>query len=247
MPTAVRRAVLPSPPPASRLRHPALVVPLACVALAAAAAGAFYGSLPGARDAPARVARILAAHGGRPVTVAPTARIARAIVAVEDKRFFSHGALDPIALGRVAVKTLTGGSDPGGSTITQQLAKTLYVSRPGTLSGGLRAIAMAFKLEHEYTKAQILSMYLNAIYLGHGYYGVEVASRGYFGVPYDRLSWARAATLAGLPQAPSAYDPYAHPDAARARRAEVIQQLAATHALPPAQLAALRRAPLALR
>jgi membrane peptidoglycan carboxypeptidase len=244
MSTAVRRAVLPS---LRRRTIVALLALLAPLALLAALAGGYYGSLPGAGDAPARVTRILAAHHGQEVAVPPSARIARAVVAVEDERYFSHGALDPIALGRVAVTTVTGGSDPGGSTIAQQLAKTLYVRGPGTLPGALRAIGMAFKLEHAFTKPQILSMYLNAIYFGHGFYGVQQASRGYFGVPFDRLSWAQAATLAGLPQAPSAYDPFAHPAAARTRRGEVIARLGATHALPPGQLAALRRAPLALR
>jgi penicillin-binding protein 1A len=211
-------------------------------------AGAFYASLPGVGDASARLSSILHLHEGRRVAVAPSAKVARAIVAVEDERFFSHGALDFVALGRVALDTLTaGGVDAGGSTISQQLAKTLYVRRPDSLGARLRAIGLAFKLEDRYSKAQILGMYLNAIYFGNGFYGVERASRGYFGRSVAELSWAQATLLAGLPQAPSAFDPFVHPGRARVRQREVLRQLVARHIVPAGAAMRIARAPLALR
>jgi penicillin-binding protein 1A len=202
-----------------------LIASLGVVAVASAAAGALYGSLPGVGDARARVAHSLEHHGGRIVRVNPDARVARAIVAVEDERFFQHGALDPVAIARVLGSSVTGGGvDPGGSTIAQQLAKVIY-REPETLLGRLRAIGLAFKLEQRYRKREILSMYLNAVYFGHGYYGVEQASQGYFRRNARNLSWPQAALLAGLPQAPSAFDPYLHLGAARRRQRQVLAQL----------------------
>jgi penicillin-binding protein 1A len=221
----------------------------ALVALAAVscACGAVYGSLPSTGDAVARVELILRAHGARFIAIPARARVARAIVAVEDQRFFDHGAIDPVAVGRVLVDTVTHpGSDPGGSTIAQQLAKTLYVRDPGSLIGRLQAIGLAFKLEHDLSKAEILQLYLNAIFFGHGYYGVAQAARGYFDRAPGALSWRQAALLAGLPQAPSAYDPVAHPTLAWERRREVLRRLAATAVLPSAQAIRLVRAPLGL-
>lgn len=219
---------------------------LACVAVLAGAAGALFGSLPGVDDAPTRVAQILRGHGGRLVTVVPRDRVARAIVAIEDERYFSHGAVDPIAVGRVVLTTLSaGGADPGGSTIAQQLAKTLY-RRPETLIGRLQAIGLAYRLERSYSKRQILGMYLNAIYFGHGFYGIDQASRGYFGRRANALSWAQASLLAGLPQAPSALDPFRYPEAARARRRLVLMALASGGALPASAARRLSAAPLGL-
>lgn len=237
-------------PRAASRRRPrrAAVAGLAAVAVLAAATGAFAGSLPSVAGAPARVAAILRAHGGTAVPVAPSARVARAVVAAEDERFFSHGAIDPIAIGRVIVSTVTGGpSDPGGSTIAQQLAKTLYTRGRETLAARLREVGLAFALEHRYSRPRVLSMYLNAIYFGHGLYGVGAASRGYFGRPPGALGWGQAALLAGLPQAPSAFDPLRHPSLARARQREVLAQLVRTGALGRAAAARAARAPLALR
>ena len=99
--------------------------------------------------------------------------------------------------------------DPGGSTIDQQLAKQLYGAGDG-LSGTLRAIALGIKLSLSYPKPQILNMYLNAVYYGNGYWGDLAAARGYFNTTPSKLDWAEAAMLAGLPQAPSTYDPLEH-------------------------------------
>jgi membrane peptidoglycan carboxypeptidase len=221
----------------------------ALVALAAVscACGALYGSLPSTGDAVARVEQILRAHGARFAAIPDGTRVSRAVVAVEDQRFFDHGAIDPVAVGRVLVDSVAHpGSDPGGSTIAQQLAKTLYVRDPGSLIGRLQAIGLAFKLEHELSRPRILQLYLNAIFFGHGAYGVGQAARSYFHRAPAQLSWRQAALLAGLPQAPSAYDPVAHPALAWQRRREVLRRLAATAVLPSAQAIRLVRAPLGI-
>jgi membrane peptidoglycan carboxypeptidase len=151
-----------------------------------------------------------------------------------------------VALGRVVVATVTRAGDPGGSTIAQQLAKTLY-DEPPTLLGRLMAIGLAFKLEQRFSKPRILSMYLNAIYYGHGYWGLERASRGYFGRSARALTWGQAALLAGLPQAPSLLDPFVHPQAARQRQAVVLRQLVSQGSLTSAAAQRIGRRPVALR
>lgn len=185
----------------------------------------FYLSLPSVADAPARVQAALRAHDGVAVRIGPGMRLARATVAIEDRRFFEHGAIDPQSLVRVAVDSvLHPGSDPGGATIAQQLAKVLY-DEPATIGGRLRSIGLAFKLEQHYSKARLLSMYLNAVYFGHGFWGAGRASLGYFKRPVSRLTWPQAALLAGLPQAPSLLDPVTHPEAARDRQVAVLRAL----------------------
>jgi membrane peptidoglycan carboxypeptidase len=222
-------------------------VGLVVLALIAASAGAIYGDLPGVGDAQARIAAEMGTHHGRVVPIRPHDRIARAVVAVEDERFFEHGAVDPIAIARVISSSIFGSAvDPGGSTIAQQLAKVLY-REPETLSGRLRAIGLAFKLEGAYSKPAILSMYLNAVYLGHDFYGIGQASRGYFGRSPNQLTWSQASLLAGLPQAPSAFDPLRHLAAARARQREVLAQLVAQHAITQAGARRIYAQPLGLR
>jgi membrane peptidoglycan carboxypeptidase len=233
-----------SPP---RLRRKAAVA-LACAALvllagAAGAAGTLYASLPGVADAGRRaVARL---GGAPPVTAtALPRRVATAVVAVEDERYWRHGAVDPIAIGRALVAAVEHpGRDPGGSTIAQQLARQLYLPAEGA-GGALvtpRAIGIAFKLEARYTKAQILAMYLNSVYLGHGRYGVAAASRAYFDTTPARLTWGEASLIAGLPQAPSADDPLRHLARARAREREVLARLVVDGDLTAAGAAAAYR------
>jgi penicillin-binding protein 1A len=114
------------------------------------------------------------------------------------------------------------------------------------LDGRLRAVGLAYKLESRYSKAQILDMYLNAIYFGHGFYGVERASRGYFGRSVNELSWGQATLLAGLPQAPSAFDPFVHPGLSRARQRDVLRQLVARRILSAAAAGRIARQGVAL-
>jgi penicillin-binding protein 1A len=178
------------------------------------------------------------------VPVAPDARVAQATVAIEDRRFFDHGAVDPVAVGRVLVDSvLHPGVDQGGSTIAQQLAKVLY-KEPGTLLGRLKSVGLAFKLEERYSKARILDMYLNSVYYGHGFWGIGRASRGYFGRSATNLSWSQAALLAGLPQAPSLLDPFHHPAAAGDRRRAVLRELTRGGVLTAARARELAAAPV---
>jgi penicillin-binding protein 1A len=164
--------------------------------------------------------------------------VSTAIVAIEDARYWHHGAVDPVAVGRALVDTVAHpGRDAGGSTIAQQLAKVLYVRGATGPLATARAVGLAFKLEHRYTKRQILGMYLDAVYYGHGHWGIETASRGYFGVSAGQLTWGEASLLAGLPQAPSADDPVRHFAVARSRQREVLRRLVATGELSAAQAA----------
>ena len=208
---------------------------LLAVVVLAACAVVLYATLPGVRDAQRRVA----AHH-QPLSRGPLpGRVAAAVVAVEDERYWHHGAIDPIAIGRATVEGIAHpGRDTGGSTIAQQLAKELYEGGADGPLATLRAVGLAFKLEHRYSKAQILAMYLDSVYFGHGYWGIAEASRGYYGTTPQRLTWGEATLLAGLPQAPSADDPMLHFAAARARQRQVLRQLVRNHGLTGAQASA---------
>jgi len=218
-----------------RGRIAALVLAVLLGALALILAG--YLVTPGTRDAESRVEAIAAAHGGVDAAGVSHTRLARAVVAVEDRRFYDHGALDLLALARSTWARLSGSNvDPGGSTISQQLAKVLYGQRAGVL-GPVQDVFAAFKLESLYSKSKILEMYLNSVYFGDGAYGPEQASERYFHKPVTRLDWAEATMLAGLPQAPSAYDPLAHFNRARARQHAVLQAAVRAGLLTAAQAA----------
>jgi membrane peptidoglycan carboxypeptidase len=228
----------PSSPVAPLRRRLARAVAV-LLALCAAGAASVYVTLPGVGDAARRVDAGLRAHGGTPTGLPLPRRIAVAVVAVEDERYWRHGAIDPLALARAAVEGVAHpGRDSGGSTIAQQLAKVLYLRGANGAMATLKAVGLAFKLEHRWPKARILGFYLDSVYYGHGYWGIAAASRGYFGTTPARLTWGEASLLAGLPQAPSALDPVAHFAAARARQREVLHQLVANHDLTAAQAAA---------
>lgn len=169
-----------------------------------------------------------------------------AIISTEDSRFYSHHGLDVVGIGRAAATALSGSKqDAGGATLDQQLTKNLYVT--GGWLAKAEQIELSFKLEAEYSKSQILEMYLSAVYFGHGFYGLPAASRGYFGVAPADLSWAQASLLAGLVQAPSAYDPYRHRELSKSRQRHVLDRLVATHVLQADQADAAYSAPLALK
>ncbi len=204
-------------------------------------------ALPSVGNAEARVAAILRAHGGTMSPLPLPTRLAEAVVAVEDEHFYSNIFVNVLdGAGRAALATLRRSGDPGGSTIDQQLAKQLYPHGPG-LGGTLYEIGLGVKLALTYSKPQILDMYLNAVYYGNGYWGDVAAARGYFGVAPDHLTWAEAALLAGLPQAPTAYDPFHHLTLAKQRQRHVLAQLVVNHMLTEAQAGAIARAPLPLR
>jgi len=156
----------------------------------------------------------------------------RAIVAIEDIRFFSHGAVDLQGTMRAALTNLgKGQTAQGGSTLTQQYVKNVLVSAgdknatTDTLARKVREARYAIALEHKLTKQQILERYLNIVYFGEGAYGVESAAHRYFGVSSSKLTLAQSALLAGLVQSPSDYDPVHNPAAAKARRDEVLARM----------------------
>jgi membrane peptidoglycan carboxypeptidase len=211
------------------------------------AAGTVYLlSLQGVGDARQRARRIMVAHG-EPVTVLPTPRrLVDAVVSVEDEHFYNNVVVNVLAgAGRAALATLQTSQDPGGSTIDQQLAKQLYGRGQG-LSATLREIGLGVKLAVDYSKQQILEMYLNVLYYGSGFWGVQQAAEGYFHTPPSQLTWAEASMLAGLLQAPSAYDPIDHYALARGRQHDVLSQLVVNHYLTRSQATAAFEARLPL-
>jgi penicillin-binding protein 1A len=148
--------------------------------------------------------------------------VPNAFIAVEDRRFYSHFAVDPVGILRAAIAdVLHRGAAQGGSTITQQLAKNLFLTQERTLDRKLQEMMLAFWLEHKFSKAQILELYLNRVYFGAGAYGVEAAAQRYFGKSARQLTLPEAAMLAGLVQSPSRLAPTRNPDGAQ-RRAQVV-------------------------
>ena len=202
----------------------------ACGVAVLALIGVLYLTLPGVGDAEQRVEARLRANGGHDTGLPAPTRVARAVVVIEDRRFYAHGALDVRAIARALWTQVTGAGDPGGSTITQQVAKNLFGDQAGPV-GKPRQVGVAFKLESRYSKDRILELYLNSIYYGNGYWGIDAASRGYFVKPASRLDWGEASMLAGLPQAPSAYDPARHFARARVRQRDVLAGLVSNHVI----------------
>ena len=151
----------------------------------------------------------------------------QAALAVEDSNFYYHFGIDPKAIFRAFITNLKAGRVvEGGSTITQQLSKTLFLSRERTLPRKIKEAILAVRLELVFTKDEILEMYLNQIYYGHGSYGVEAASRTYFGKGVADISIAECALIASLPKAPNHYSPYKDPKRARKRRNHTIRRMA---------------------
>ncbi len=202
-----------------------LLVTVIAVLFGAAASIVGLAALPDVADAETRVSEVLQAHDGIDAGLPLPGKVAQSVVAIEDRRFYSHRGIDLVSVLRVAWSTLTTGSPQGGATISQQLAKVLYVEDDHTLGAKLRMMGLAVKLELRYSKAEILEMYLNGIYYGDGHWGIAQASRGYFGKAPEALDWAEASLLAGLLQAPSAYDPTKHFDLARQRQQHVLAAL----------------------
>ncbi|HET6399143.1 MAG TPA: transglycosylase domain-containing protein [Candidatus Thermoplasmatota archaeon] len=163
------------------------------------------------------------------VRAAQLPRVLRdATIAIEDKRFYDHDGVDYYRLVGAAVRDLALGEPrQGGSTITMQLVKNLYAGgEERTLERKIEESYLAFQYEKKYTKEQILTRYLNGVFYGNNAVGVQAASLTYFNKPVWAISLPQAALLAGLPQAPSAYDPFSNPRAAKTRRNVVIQEMA---------------------
>ncbi len=148
-----------------------------------------------------------------------------AVLAIEDARFFSHGGVDYLGVIRAGLANVGRAKSQGASTITMQVARNVYLSSEKTFTRKLYEILLTFKLEHLLTKDQILEIYMNQIFLGNRAYGFAAASEAYFGKPLKDITIAEAAMLAGLPKAPSAYNPIINPKRARARQLYIIERM----------------------
>lgn len=162
-----------------------------------------------------------------------------AFIAIEDRRFYAHGPFDMQGILRAAMSDIVHRRIvQGGSTLTQQVAKTLFLTNQRSLRRKVQEAVLSLWLARHYSKQEILGIYLNRVYLGDGAYGVDAAARLYFGVPATQLTLAQAAILAGLPKAPSALNPLANPQAAANRATEVLNAMVATQAITPDQASA---------
>ncbi len=172
--------------------------------------------------------------------------ISKAVVAIEDRRFYDHYGVDPIGIARAMVTNIIHSrSKQGGSTLTQQLAKNLFLSPDRTLERKVQEALLALWLEHKYTKDQILEIYLNRVYLGSGAYGVEAASRRYFGKSAKDIDLMEAATLAGLLKAPSRLSPARDPKAANDRAKLVLAAMKEEGMVSDAEVAMAEAEPMA--
>src|SRR3954451_22990885 len=219
-----------------------VVVLIGALAVGAAVAGPFFWyscSLNGLEAHGAARASILVSRDGarlgplrasgvrQPVAlrrVSPAMR--KAIVDTEDRRFYSNNGIDYVGIVRALKSDVSaGGFTQGASTIEQQLVRNLYLTPQQSISRKLTEACLAVQLDKQWSKDRILETYLNDVYFGQQAYGIEAAARAYFGVHAKDLKLEQAALLAGLPQAPSSYDPLNRPDAAKTRRAEVLRAM----------------------
>jgi len=168
-----------------------------------------------------------------------------ATLSTEDRNFYQHWGVDLWGIARAAGQdVLHMRRAQGGSTITQQLARNLFLTHERTITRKLKEIALAVEIERNYSKAQILEMYFNQIYFGEGAYGVDAASKTYFDKPLSQLNLAECALLAGIPANPALYSPRHHPDAARLRRSKVLRNMLTTKAISQIELDHAMAAPL---
>ena len=193
----------------------------------------------------------LTLHGasiGAPVRLAELPEhVPHAILAVEDRNFYHHFGVNPISVARAAVANIRHGDIvQGGSTLTQQLAKNVFLSSDRTLKRKVQELMLAFWLEHKFTKDEILTLYLNRVYFGAGAYGIDAASYRYFGKPARRLTLGEAAVLAGLLKAPSRLAPTNNPVDAGKRGRRVIEQMVTAGFLSDSDAAAVIDEPIKL-
>jgi membrane peptidoglycan carboxypeptidase len=241
----------PAPPMSKRQRWFKIakrtgMVVLALVLVLVAGVGILFGATPSAGQAQTLVQQQAEEHGIAYPGAAVPPYFAQALVATEDHRFYSDPGVDPLAIARVVVYKMVGKEDQGGSTIAQQLAKMLFTGTRAGFKTVLEQVTLAIKLNMSYTKAQILQMYSEVAYYGHGYYGLEQASCGYFGHPAADLTLVQAAMLAGAVNAPTYDDPLVYPTQARARLVHVLGRMQAVGYLNAAQEQQALSAPLGL-
>ena len=170
-----------------------------------------------------------------------------AVLAIEDTRFFEHGGVDYKGMLRAALANLGKVKSQGASTITMQVARNVYLSTEKTYTRKIYEVLLTFKLEHLLSKEKILEIYMNQIFLGHRAYGFAAASEVYFGKPLKDVTIAEAAMLAGLPKAPSAYNPISNPKRARIRQLYIIERMAENGFITAEQARIARDEPLQLR
>jgi penicillin-binding protein 1A len=171
----------------------------------------------------------------------------QAVLAVEDARFYDHSGLDLVGVARAVLAQFTGGLRQGASTITQQVARTFFLSQRFSAERKIKEVLLALEIERRLTKPRILELYMNQIYLGQRSYGFAAAAQAYFGKPLEQLSIAEAAMLAGLPQNPHYANPASNLERATARQRIVLARMVATGAITAAQQAAAKAEPLQLR
>lgn len=168
------------------------------------------------------------------------------LIATEDRDFYNHNGVSYKGLVRGILKTITG-STQGGSTITMQLARNLFLSSEKTVTRKLKEIELAKLLESKFSKDQILLMYLNTVLFGHGVYGIWAAAEEYYGKTPDKLSMTESAALVGLLQGPGLYDPLKHPEKMLSRRNEVLHNLVETEKISEKEFSSLKKTPLNLK
>ncbi|MBI2286889.1 MAG: penicillin-binding protein 1A [Nitrosomonadales bacterium] len=169
----------------------------------------------------------------------------KAILAAEDDRFYQHGGVDYMGVLRAAISNFTsGGAKQGASTITMQVARNFFLSKEKTMTRKFNEMLLAFKIEHNLSKDDILQLYLNQIYLGQRAYGFAAASQVYFGKPLGQVTVAEAAMLAGLPKAPSAYNPVVNPKRAKLRQLYVLRRMHELHFIDDMQLQLAQQQPI---
>jgi len=171
----------------------------------------------------------------------------QAVLAIEDARFYEHNGVDYRGLLRAAIANLGRAKSQGASTITMQVARNVYLSTEKTFTRKLYEVLLTFRLEHALTKDQILEIYMNQIFLGNRAYGFAAASEAYFAKPLSEISIAEAAMLAGLPKAPSAYNPISNPKRARSRQLYIIERMEDNKYISAAQARQAKAEPLKLR
>ena len=170
-----------------------------------------------------------------------------AVLAIEDARFFQHGGVDYLGVIRAGLANVGRSKSQGASTITMQVARNVYLSAEKSYTRKIYEILLTFKLEHLLTKDQILEIYMNQIFLGHRAYGFAAASEAYFGKPLKDVSIAEAAMLAGLPKAPSAYNPISNPQRARSRQLYIIERMEDNRFITAEQAIAAKKETLKIR
>src|SRR6188508_1755856 len=201
-----------------------------------AADGSLLGSIPAERNRQPVAAE----------DMSPWVR--KATIAVEDRRFFEHGGIDVEGIARAAVTDIKAGEVvEGGSTITQQLVRNLYISRERTVQRKLKEACLATKLDGAWGKERILTTYLNQVFFGNQAYGIEAAAQTYFSKRARDLTLREAALLAGLTQAPSVHNPFTAPGRARARRTVVLRAMLETGVILPKRFRKANRSSLGLR